>query len=161
MRTLSFLIAAGVMAALAQATSALAALSGPSTNLPVYPDSTKLASQMPKPMKTCGRDMMVTVYQTKASSDAVERWYISKIAGATSVKIFSPSAGMTGALILLPGGAEGVSVSQVHVGAGNDTVIGLTAYDPPYGDRDVATLRAATKGDRTAQATFKRLCDSD
>jgi hypothetical protein len=155
--------AAAVIALLVQTNPAVAALTGPPTNLPVYTGAQKLPYQISKPIKRCGGEMAMTVYRSTASMAAVERWYASKIPGATIVKESETAGngGMSGTLMVVPGGAEGVTLSERAAAAGGGTVIGLTAYDPPYSDRDVALIRAAGNGDRAAQATLKRLCPSD
>ncbi len=150
------LTSTALIATLAAFVPALAALTSPPNDLPVYPGAKKLSAQMRAPSKSCGREMIAAVYTVKASLASVERWYISKIPGATSTKVFSQSAsGTTGALVLVRGGGEGVGISQWQ---SDETMIGLTAYDPPFSDSDVVLMIAATKGDSAARTTLERRC---
>ncbi len=56
------------------AVPALAALTSPPNDLPVYPGAKKLSAQMRAPMKSRGREMIAAVYSVKAPP-SVERWF--------------------------------------------------------------------------------------
>lgn len=164
MNKYAVLASTALIVTLAATVPAFAALTSPRNDLPVYPGAKKLSAQMRAPMKSCGRAMIATVYSVNAPSASVERWYLSKIPGATSVKVFSQSAeGTTGALILVRGGGEGVGISRWQSGAApsNEAMIGLTAYDPAFSDADVALMAAATKVDSAARAKLKRRCSAN
>ena len=152
---LSFVLTLG---AFAGPIGALASLQSPS-NIPVYPGAMKLPTQMTSPTKACGHEMMVIVYRSTAGAESVRQWYAGKMPGSTTLKITSPSSGVSGFLVVAPGGATAVSISRPPAEA--KTLIGLYAYDPPYGARDIALLRGAQQGDPGARATLKRLCGED
>jgi hypothetical protein len=135
--------------------AAFAALQSPS-NLPVYPGAIKIPTPLSSPTKSCGHEMMLIVYRSTAGAESVRQWYAGKMPGSTSLKITSPSSGVSGFMIVAQGGATAVTISRPPGEA--RTVIGLYAYDPPYGARDIALLRAVQRGDAAAKATAKRLC---
>lgn len=156
-----------------EAPSAASAAGGTvASNLPIYPDATKLREQMHGPMKMCGTKMSTTVYSVAdADATTVAKWYKDRIPNSTQISTSTDSTA-TDYEIFRADGSEAAVVIQTHFGGSlakaakslgaDKTTFATETFDPPLSREIISLLQQGTSGDaaskQTARAQLKAKC---
>lgn len=144
------------------------------SNLPIYPGATALATQLKRTFSTCGHEIRLVSYKSAADGKTVAKWYESKIPGAvvvdlsktdsgsvdTEIEVFTPNTSEAAVIHQMSMTSSTLQAAAKSIGA-DKTGIGLETFDPPLGADYLSLVKRARHGDAAAKSALTARCPKD